>query len=68
MNDQKAQPKEYQQKDADRVPDTTEINSRKDMPIKNAGTDSTQNTAGEEGLNQAISPDNDLEPGTASGE
>ena len=46
--------------------DTTKINEHKDMPVKTVGTDQTKNTAGEEGLNQARTTSNDIEPGTKS--
>ncbi len=46
------------------VPDTTEANKQSDMPVKTPATDTTKNTAEDEGLNQARTEKNDIEPGT----
>lgn len=59
---------EYQNNDGKRIPDTTETSSHKNMPSKNAATDHKDNAAGELGLNQAATPNNDMEPGTATEE
>jgi hypothetical protein len=58
---------EYPNNDGKHIPDTTEKSSQTNMPSKNAATDHTVNaSSGELGLNQASTPNNDMEPGTAS--
>ncbi len=46
------------------VPDTTESNEHKNMPVKTPATDTKKNTAEEEGLNHENTDNNDIEPGT----
>lgn len=46
--------------------DTTVAIKHTDMPVKTPATDTVKNTAEDEGLNQASTENNDLEPGTTS--
>ena len=44
--------------------ENTKINAHQDMPVKTPATDTEKNTAADEGLNQADTEKNDIEPGT----
>ena len=44
--------------------ETTKTNEHTDMPIKTPATDTEKNTVAGEGLNQASTEKNDIEPGT----
>jgi len=44
--------------------ETTKTNEHNDMPVKTPATDTEKNTVADEGLNQASTVKNDIEPGT----
>ena len=50
--------------DNKKASDTNKINEHTDMPVKTVGTDHEKKSAGEPGLNQAGTTDNEMEPGT----
>lgn len=51
-------------KDKNHVSDTTKANEHKNMPVKTPATDTGKNTAEDEGLNNAATDNNKIEPGT----
>ena len=50
--------------DKHNIPETSKKNEHTDMPVKTVSTDHEKKSAGEPGLNQARTTDNEMEPGT----